>query len=44
LGQIYHVNQTPTTILHAKDQTYPVIGVVSFDTLHSFIDQLISQK
>ena len=30
LGNIYHVNQTPTTILHAKGQTYPVVGVVSF--------------
>ena len=44
LGQIYHVNQTPTTILHAKGQTYPVVGVVSFDVLHNFIDQLLGQK
>jgi protein-disulfide isomerase len=44
LGQIYHVNSTPTIILHAKDQTYPVTGVVTFDTLHTFIDQLLSQK
>jgi protein-disulfide isomerase len=43
LGQIYHVNQTPTTILHAKGQTYPVVGVVSFDVLHTFIDQLLGQ-
>jgi protein-disulfide isomerase len=35
LGQIYHVNQTPTTILHAKDQTYPVIGVVTLCTVLS---------
>jgi protein-disulfide isomerase len=40
LGTIYHVNQTPTTIIHAKDQTYPVVGVVTFDTLHGFLDQL----
>jgi protein-disulfide isomerase len=44
IGQIYHVNQTPTTILHSKDQTYPVAGVVSFDVLRSFIDQLLNQK
>jgi protein-disulfide isomerase len=44
LGQIYHVNQTPTTILHAKGQTFPVTGVVTFDVLHTFIDQLLSQK
>ncbi len=44
IGQIYHVNQTPTTILHSKDQTYPVAGVISFDVLRSFIDQLLSQK
>lgn len=43
-GTIYHVNQTPTTILHAKDQTYPVVGVVSYEILHNFIDQLLSQK
>ena len=40
LGTIYHVNQTPTTIIHAKAQTYPVVGVVTFDTLHGFLDQL----
>jgi protein-disulfide isomerase len=43
-GQIYHINQTPTTVLHVKDQTYPVVGVVSYDILHNFIDQLLSQK
>lgn len=44
IGQIYHVNQTPTTVLHAKDQTFPVAGVLTFDALHSFIDQLLGQK
>jgi protein-disulfide isomerase len=44
LGQIYHVNSTPTTILHTKGQTYPVPGVLTFDALHSFIDQLLGQK
>ena len=44
LGQGYHVNQTPTTIIHSNGQTYPVVGVVSYDVLHQFIDQLLSQK
>jgi protein-disulfide isomerase len=44
LGQGYHVNQTPTTIIHAKGQTFPVVGVVSYDVLHQFLDQLLSQK
>lgn len=44
LGQGYHVNQTPTTIIHAKGQTFPVVGVVSYDILRNFLDQLLSQK
>jgi protein-disulfide isomerase len=44
IGNIYHVNQTPTSVLHAKGQTYPVVGVVSFDILRNFIDQLLGQK
>jgi protein-disulfide isomerase len=44
LGDGYHVNQTPTTIIHCKGQTYPVVGVVSYDVLHQFIDQLLSQR
>jgi protein-disulfide isomerase len=44
LGNIYHVNSTPTTVLHAKGQTYPVVGIVTFDILHNFIDQLLGQK
>jgi protein-disulfide isomerase len=44
LGQGYHVNQTPTTIIHSKGQTYPVVGVVSYDVLRQFIDQLLGQK
>ena len=44
LGQIYHISSTPTTILHVKDQTYPVAGVITFDVLHTFIDQLLGQK
>lgn len=41
LGQQYKVNQTPTTIIHAKGQTFPVVGVVSYDVLHQFLDQLL---
>jgi len=44
IGQIYHVNQTPTTILHVREQTFPVAGVLTFDALHNFIDQLLGQK
>jgi protein-disulfide isomerase len=44
LGQGYHVNQTPTSIIHSKGQTYPVVGVVSYDVLRSFLDQLLGQK
>lgn len=44
LGQGYRVNQTPTSIIHSKGQTYPVVGVVSFDILKQFLDQLLSQK
>jgi protein-disulfide isomerase len=44
LGKGYNVNQTPTTIIHYKGQTYPVVGVVSYDVLHQFLDQLLSQK
>ena len=44
LGQVYHVSSTPTTIIHSKGQTYPVIGVVPYDTMKSFLDQLIDQK
>lgn len=44
LGRTYNVNQTPTTIIHCKGQTYPVIGVVSYEVLHPFLDQLLSSK
>lgn len=44
LGKIYNVNQTPTTIIHFKGQTYPVVGIVSYDVLHQFLDQLLSQR
>jgi len=44
LGRGYHVTQTPTSIIHSKGQTYPITGVVSYDILHPFIDQLVAQK
>ena len=45
LGQAVPVNQTPTTIIHAKNgQTFPVVGYVSYDVLKAFLDQLIAQN
>ena len=44
LGKGFNVNQTPTSIIHFKGQTYPVVGVVTYDVLHQFLDQLLSQK
>jgi protein-disulfide isomerase len=44
LGQIYRVNQTPTTVFHCKGQTYPYSGVMTYDILKQFLDQLLSQK
>jgi len=44
LGQGYHVNQTPTSIFHTKGQIYPVAGIISYDVLKQFLDQLLSQK
>ena len=44
LGQSYRVNQTPTTVFHCKGQTYPYAGVMSYDILKQFLDQLLSQR
>jgi protein-disulfide isomerase len=44
LGQTYRINQTPTTIITCKGQTYPVVGAVSYSILRQFLDQLLSQK
>ena len=44
LGQMVPVNQTPTTVFHSKGQTYPYVGVMSYDVLKQFLDQLLSQK
>jgi protein-disulfide isomerase len=44
LGQTYRVNQTPTTIFHANGQTLPYAGVMNWEILKQFLDQLLSQK
>jgi len=44
LGQMYRVNQTPTTVFHCKGQTYPYAGVMPYDTMKQFLEQLLSQK
>lgn len=44
LGQMYRVNQTPTSVFHSKGQTYPYSGVMSYEILRTFLDQLLSQK
>jgi protein-disulfide isomerase len=44
LGQMYRVSQTPTTVFHSKGQTYPYSSAMSYDILHQFLDQLLSQK
>lgn len=44
LGLAVPVNQTPTSIIHAKNgQSYPVIGFVSYDVLKTLLDQLVAQ-
>ena len=43
LGQTYRVNQTPTTVFHCKGQTYPYAGVMTYDILKTFLNQLLSQ-
>jgi protein-disulfide isomerase len=42
LGQMYRVSQTPTTVFHAKGQTFPYAGVMSWDGLRQFLDSLAS--
>ena len=41
---MYNVSQTPTTVFHSKGQTYPYGGVMTYDMLKQFLDQLLSQK
>ena len=42
LGQSYRVNQTPTTVFHSGGQTYPYAGVMTYDILKQFLNQLLS--
>jgi protein-disulfide isomerase len=44
LGQMYRVNSTPTTVFHSKGQTYPYSGIMNYEILQKFLDQLLSQK
>ena len=44
LGLTMPVTQTPTSVFHAKGQNYPFAGVLSYDVLKDFLDQLIAQK
>lgn len=43
LGNQFRVTQTPTTIITYKGQTYPVVGVVTYKMMTSFIDGLLKQ-
>jgi protein-disulfide isomerase len=43
LGKSYNVNQTPTTVFHRKGQTYPYAGVISYDIMKGFLDDLLSR-
>ncbi|MBI3662928.1 MAG: thioredoxin domain-containing protein [Acidobacteria bacterium] len=43
LGNQFRVTQTPTTIITYKGQTYPVVGVVTYNMLKTFLDQLLRQ-
>jgi protein-disulfide isomerase len=44
IGNADRVSQTPTTIFHAKGQTFPYAGGMTYDILRNFLDQLIAQK
>jgi protein-disulfide isomerase len=43
LGQVYRINQTPTTVFHSKGQTYPYAGIMTYEILKGFLNQLLSQ-
>lgn len=43
LGNQYRVTQTPTTIITYKGQDYPVVGVVSYSMMKTFLEQLLHQ-
>jgi protein-disulfide isomerase len=43
LGQMAKIQQTPTMVITYKDQRYPVSGVVKYDLLRRFLDQLLTK-
>ena len=43
-NNVYRVTQTPTTIFHANGQTLPYAGVMNWDILKQFLDQLLAGK
>ena len=43
LGTQFRVTQTPTTIITHKGVTYPVVGVVSYTMLKTFLEQLLKK-
>ncbi len=43
-ARLFNVSQTPTTIFHAKGQTFPYGGQVNYEILRQFLDQLIGQR
>lgn len=43
LGGTFKVNQTPTSIITYRGQTYPILGVVSYPVLRQFFDSLLRQ-
>lgn len=43
LGNQFRVTQTPTTIITYKGQTYPVVGVVTYNMLKTFLEGLLKQ-
>ncbi len=43
LGGTFKVNQTPTSIIIYRGQTYPIVGVVSYPVLRQIFDSLLRQ-
>lgn len=44
LGEMYRVNSTPTSVFHYKGQTYPYAGMMNYEILSQFLNQLLSQR
>ena len=43
LGGTFQVQQTPTSIVTCRGQTYPIVGMVSYSILRRFFDDLLRQ-